>query len=88
MNDYIAEMKAMFQSGNIFITSYHIKAIQDKEAYKKIVESEEVKNDDELFVDILKGAGMGIYDAGKDFVTKLYDFVTNPWRRLRVLSMQ
>jgi toxin YxiD len=55
MNNYIAEMQAMFQSGSISISSYHIKAIQDKEAYKKIVENDEMnnpKNEDELFLNI------------------------------------
>ncbi|MED4905638.1 T7SS effector LXG polymorphic toxin [Parageobacillus thermoglucosidasius] len=85
MNNYIAEMQAMFKHRNISIASYNIKAIQEKEAYKKIVESEEInhpKNEEELFEDILKGVGVGIFDTGKDFVAGLYDFVTNPVRTI------
>lgn len=77
----------MFQSGNISISSYHIKAIQDKEAYKNIIgvkvakeeeKEKEPKNENSLWIDIVKGIKKGIYDEGKDFVTGITDLVTNP----------
>ncbi|QJC92783.1 T7SS effector LXG polymorphic toxin [Bacillus velezensis] len=40
----------------------------------------------ELTWDILKGAGVGLYDVGKDTVTGLWDFITDPGETLSALG--
>ncbi|WP_436334944.1 T7SS effector LXG polymorphic toxin [Bacillus velezensis] len=40
----------------------------------------------EVIWDILKGAGVGLYDVGKDTVTGLWDFITDPGETLSVLG--
>ncbi|WP_353405982.1 T7SS effector LXG polymorphic toxin [Bacillus velezensis] len=40
----------------------------------------------EVTWDILKGAGVGLYDVGKDTVTGLWDFITDPGETLSALG--
>ncbi|AUS15981.1 ribonuclease YeeF family protein [Bacillus velezensis] len=52
----------------------------------QLEQAQQLKEAGEVTWDILKGAGVGLYDVGKDTVTGLWDFITDPGETLSALG--
>ncbi|ATU26992.1 hypothetical protein BMJ37_09635 [Bacillus velezensis] len=52
----------------------------------QLEQAQQMKEAGEVTWDILKGAGVGLYDVGKDTVTGLWDFITDPGETLSALG--
>ncbi|MED1922183.1 HNH/ENDO VII family nuclease, partial [Bacillus velezensis] len=52
----------------------------------QLEQAKQLEEAGELTWDILKGAGVGLYDVGKDTVTGLWDFITDPGETLSALE--
>ncbi|MGM0798599.1 MAG: T7SS effector LXG polymorphic toxin [Bacillota bacterium] len=52
----------------------------------QIEQAKQLEEAGEVTWDILKGAGVGLYDVGKDTVTGLWDFITDPGETLSALG--
>ena len=54
----------------------------------QLEQAKQMEEAGEVTWDILKGAGVGLYDVGKDTVTGLWDFITDPGKRCQHWGMQ
>ncbi|QGU47750.1 T7SS effector LXG polymorphic toxin [Bacillus velezensis] len=52
----------------------------------QLEQAKQLEEAEEVTWDILKGAGVGLYDVGKDTVTGLWDFITDPGETLSALG--
>ncbi|MFO7034615.1 T7SS effector LXG polymorphic toxin [Bacillus velezensis] len=52
----------------------------------QLEQAKQLEEAGEVTWDILKGAGVGLYDVGKDTVTGLWDFITDPGETLSALE--
>ncbi|MEC1371792.1 T7SS effector LXG polymorphic toxin [Bacillus velezensis] len=52
----------------------------------QLEQAKQLEEAGEVTWDILKGAGVGLYDVGKDTVTGLWDFITDPGETLSALG--
>ncbi|NUI60834.1 ribonuclease YeeF family protein [Bacillus amyloliquefaciens] len=52
----------------------------------QLEQAKQMEESGEVTWDILKGAGVGLYDVGKDTVTGLWDFITYPGETLSALG--
>ncbi|MES1029972.1 MULTISPECIES: T7SS effector LXG polymorphic toxin [Bacillus amyloliquefaciens group] len=52
----------------------------------QLEQAKQMEEAGEVTWDILKGAGVGLYDVGKDTVTGLWDFITDPGETLSALG--
>ncbi|QWQ26713.1 hypothetical protein JNUCC22_10015 [Bacillus sp. JNUCC-22] len=52
----------------------------------QLEQAKQMEEAGEVTWDILKGAGVGLYDVGKDTVTGLWDFITDPGETLLALG--
>ncbi|MCX3304717.1 T7SS effector LXG polymorphic toxin [Bacillus sp. NEAU-CP5] len=52
----------------------------------QLEQAKQLEEAGEVTWDILKGAGVGLYDVGKDTVTGLWDFITDPGETLLALG--
>ncbi|WP_352426978.1 T7SS effector LXG polymorphic toxin [Bacillus sp. FSL K6-2865] len=52
----------------------------------QLEQAKQLEEAEEVTWDILKGAGVGLYDVGKDTVTGLWDFITDPGETLSALE--
>ncbi|PIK29283.1 hypothetical protein CS954_18760 [Bacillus siamensis] len=52
----------------------------------QLEQAKQMEEAGEMTWDILKGAGVGLYDVGKDTVTGLWDFITDPGETLSALG--
>ncbi|KXZ22286.1 T7SS effector LXG polymorphic toxin [Bacillus nakamurai] len=52
----------------------------------QLEQAKQMQEAGEVTWDILKGAGVGLYDVGKDTVTSLWDFITDPGETLSSLG--
>ncbi|KAF6601502.1 MULTISPECIES: T7SS effector LXG polymorphic toxin [unclassified Bacillus (in: firmicutes)] len=52
----------------------------------QLEQAKQLEEAGEVTWDILKGAGVGLYDVGKDTVTSLWDFITDPGETLSALG--
>ncbi len=62
--------------------------LPSKQYVIQLEQAKQLEEAGEVTWDILKGAGVGLYDVGKDTVTGLWDFITDPGETLSALGMQ
>ena len=89
MKTWIADLEGLFKDG---LTDIHFQSTQWSAltscnpllthlASFSEVDSMEVEDKETIIdtgIEVMKGAGTGLFDAGKDFVTGLWDTITNP----------